>query len=783
MRYSTCSIPWALHSASCAPKSAESGCICGIIRFQNRKGTILVYKLTIVFTALLVATASQALEEVLVKAQHREESLADVPISITVLNGEELQHQGMTRIEDFTVLSPGLSGWEQGVSTPIYAIRGISTNSFGIGGEASVAVILDDSYVGRINSTSLTMVDVSRVEVLRGPQGTLFGRNATAGAILIYNNQPVDQFEGNYALEAGEDNDRGARLTVNQPLLGERLMLRASGFSYRNDGDLDNRWLGINIGDESSLGGRLALRSILGKFDATASYGYQRTNTNGLGYETLVPSLAAAGNVPPDPFDDRLALDTGTYDDVSNANGQLRLLWQPDVPFSLLSVTAYHNNNSPNLFDVDGSAVFLTTAGFVNRKSETLSQEIRFTGNKGNVDWVAGGIVFSEEVSATVQLTYSDINILSGRPVSPADFGLPFPDFELCDTTSDLLFGACQQSVEELSYQEGDYLSYGIYGDVTWSLAPRLTVTTGLRYSADDKDFKYRSAPVDSVSTALNALNSAPLNPAGNLLGYATDSWEHMDENWSDWEARLALNYLLGEQNNAYASVSKGYKSGGFEPAATPVLSVFDPEQALSAELGLRGTAWDGQLGYQMGGYGYQVDEYQVQVIENGLVRTVNTNGVRGYGLESLLQALLTPNWQLQLGYAYTHAEFRDFQSDAGNLDGNRTILTPRNSGYLSVNYSSPSYSWGSVALMWRTEYMGDIYFTAQNTQEDRQQDFFRSTAQLSYVEPGKSWQLDLVVRNIFDERVLIFKQDVGAGEVARRAKPRYVGLAFSGSF
>lgn len=170
-------------------------------------------------------------------------------------------------------------------------------------------------------------------------------------------------------------------------------------------------------------------------------------------------------------------------------------------------------------------------------------------------------------------------------------------------------------------------------------------------------------------------------------------------------------------------------------------------------------------------------------MIENGLARTVNTNGVRGYGVESTLQALLTPSWQLQLGYAYTHAEFRDFETDTGNLNGNRTILTPQNSGYLSLNYSSPRFSWGSAALLWRTEYMGDIYFTAQNTRQDRQQDFFRSTAQLSYIEPDQNWQIDLIVRNVFDENVLIFKQDVGAGEVARRAKPRYVGLAFSGSF
>jgi outer membrane receptor protein involved in Fe transport len=170
-------------------------------------------------------------------------------------------------------------------------------------------------------------------------------------------------------------------------------------------------------------------------------------------------------------------------------------------------------------------------------------------------------------------------------------------------------------------------------------------------------------------------------------------------------------------------------------------------------------------------------------VIENGLARTVNTNGVRGYGVESQLQALLTPNWQLQLAYAFTHAEFRDFDTDTGNLDGNRTILTPQHSGYLSLNYSSARYSWGSLALMWRTDYLGDIYFTAQNTRQDRQDDFFRSTAQLSYIEPDQNWQIDLMVRNVFDQDALIFKQDVGAGEVARRAKPRYFGLTFSGSF
>ena len=143
--------------------------------FCNKSNNSLRVTFSFIFS-LLTSGSALGLEEVIVQAQHREQALKDVPISITVLDGEALQQQGINRIEDFTELTPGLSGWEQGVSTPIYAIRGISSNSFGIGGEASVAVIVDDAYVGRINSTSLTMVDVDRVEVLRGPQGTLFGR-------------------------------------------------------------------------------------------------------------------------------------------------------------------------------------------------------------------------------------------------------------------------------------------------------------------------------------------------------------------------------------------------------------------------------------------------------------------------------------------------------------------------------------------------------------------------------------------------------------------------------
>ena len=177
---------------------------------------------------------------------------------------------------------------------------------------------------------------------------------------------------------------------------------------------------------------------------------------------------------------------------------------------------------------------------------------------------MAGAILFNKDVSTTVRLTYSDIQ-RAFRARSPRRFWPAVARTLNSATPPDLLFGSCQ-AAEELSDQKGDYLSYGICGDASWTIMDRHDCHRDTAASADDGT-QYRSAPVASVTSALNALNAAPLNPAGNLLGYSTTGAQHVDDNWDDLEARLALNYLVNDRASAYASVAKGYKAGGFEPA------------------------------------------------------------------------------------------------------------------------------------------------------------------------------------------------------------------------
>ena len=704
------------------------------------------------------------LEEVVVRAQHRDQSLLDVPITVTVLAADQLDHLGVRNIEAVANIAPGLSGWEQGVSTPIYAIRGISSNSFGIGGEASVALIVDDSYVGRINSSSATLLDVERIEVLKGPQGTLFGRNSTAGAILVYSQKPQPEASAKIQLQAGDYQQRDSSLIVNLPI-SEHVFLRANGFYFSQDGDVENIIYQHDVGDEQSRGGKLALRYLVDDLDITLSYADQQTKTGGLGYETLNPQLAAVGGVAANPYDDVLATDTDTYDNVNNRDARLAVAWQLNEQLALQSITAYHQNQSPNLFDVDGSALFLTSAGFIARDSETLSQEFRFNGQHGDVDWVAGAIAFKEKVSNTIELRYSDINALAGRPG---------PGFTLCDATSTALLGPCQAEVQELAYQQGDYLSYGAFVDGSWSVTERLTVSAGLRYSYDHKQFKYRSSPVNSVTSIIA---TPPGATPTNLVGYSNADWNKLHQDWDDWQPRVAVNYSFSDQHQLYASASQGYKAGGFEPEASADLSVFKPESVNSFDVGVRGETVDQGFSYQAALFAYDYRDYQVQIFENGISRTINADGVDGRGVELELNTRFLRYGLAQFHYAYTHSEFKSQQTDKGNLKGNATILTPEHSAWLNLEVKSPLHSWGSAGVSWQTRFQDEIYFSIINSDNTRQGAYTLSNVSISYYTPNNRWQLDLLAENVFDKSYLIYKNELSAGVVARRGAPRTMSL------
>ena len=710
-----------------------------------------------------VSASSRSIEEVIVRAQQRETRLLDTPLTVSVFDADFLQQNRLQRLESIVLATPNFSGWEQGVSTPIFALRGISSNSFGIGGEASVGFFVDDSYRGRINSTAITLIDVEQVEVLKGPQGTLFGRNSSAGTILVRHFEPTDVPSLELQLEAGENDYSGGYITANLPL-NANWALRTSLFRYDDEGDADNIVADSPVGDRNTRGGQLALSYRHQGFDALLRGSYQETHTGGLGYETLNPALAAAGGVSADPFDSVLATDIDTFDDIESSDLSLRLRWTLSESLQLTAITAWHENDSPNRFDVDGSAVFLTSASFAARNSETWSQELRLNGQTAALDWVVGGILFDESIDTVIELGYSDINLLAGTP--------------FCSASLTPVLGECQAAVLETAIQSGDYFSAGIFGDVSWRLSPTLSLGAGLRYSYDDKQFDYRSDPVTSVVAALAA---TPLNPAGNFLGYSTDGVESLDHRWDNWQPRLYGNWQFLDQHALFANVAKGYKAGGFDPEATRALSRFDAEEVWSLDAGLRGTVTAAKLSYQLSGFVYDYDDYQVQVIENGIARTDNVAGLDGRGLELEIRWAPTASLAVGVNAAWLDAEFKDTLTDTGNLGGNRPVVSPEYSTSLSLSWRSPTRSWGSLGLNWLSAWQDEIFFSVQNDPAASQGAYWRHDARLSwYPASGDRWRLDLFGRNLANEDYVIFQDNVGAGSVSRRGEPRFLGAAIS---
>ena len=703
---------------------------------------------------------NKVLEEIVVRAQYRDQRLQEVPLAITVLDSSFLQQHRLQQIQSIVMATPGLSGWEQGVSTPIFAIRGISSNSFGVGGESSVGLFVDETYRGRINSTSIKLVDVEQVEVLKGPQGTLFGRNSSAGAILVRHYLPTEKLSLEATVEAGDNRYRGLQATANVPLTAAWSM-RFSGFSFKDDGALENTWLNEGIGNNDTQGGQWALHYGADSLDATFRLAAQQTHTSGLGYETLEPALAAAGNVRPNAFDNVLTTDINTYDDVENQDASVQVNWALTKELKFTTITAWHHNDSPNLFDVDGSAIFLTSAGFTSRDSRTLSQEFRLHGSTGPLDWVGGVIVFDEDIKTTIELGYSDVNQLTA--------------LGLCSAVFEPVFGPCQDTALEIAKQRGDYFSTGVFGDVSWHFTDDLTLGAGLRYSYDDKEFRYRAAPVTSVITRLNA---SELNPSGNILGYATEGWEQLQQDWDDWQPRLYANWAFSADHNAFANLAKGFKAGGFDPKANTSLSTFAPEQVWNLDLGLRGAALQQRLSYQLTGFVYDYQDYQVQVIAEGIAHTGNAAKVDGHGVE--LEVIWNPLPALTLGLtgSWQDIQFKDYDTEDGDFRGNSPILAPEYTASFSVDWRSRQFAWGSLGASLLSSYQSEVFFTVQNSRDAHQSGFYRHDAKASYFTPARMWQLDVFVRNLGDEDYFIFQQDVGSGPVARSGESRFWGMA-----
>jgi iron complex outermembrane receptor protein len=735
------------------------------------------------------------LEEVVVTAQHREQPLEEVPITMNVVNDDLLNDVAADDLSDLNGFVPGLLVWSASPTQPAYQIRGIRTADFGIGTDPAIGVYVNGVYMARSGASLLAFNDIERIEVLKGPQGTLFGRNSAAGAISVVTRQPVDDLDAQLKLRVGEYGKQQAEGMVNLPLTGG-FSLRASGLWNKSDGWVEDGSTGKHLWPEDNWATRLSLRSeITSETQALLTWDHDAIDQNArpaFGLVPLGPDDARAP-YPPDPatfLDPRKAWvhNDVTGNEESRGLDALTLFVDHDFGWSTLrSTTAWRQFDTRNREDEDGTnrlALYFDTANV--ETNESWYQEFRLSGRTATLDWVAGLSYYDEDARQSTDTHASTDSV----DTALLNLGLAgTPDGTLFGYTSSVLAaGGIPLTMlglpwREVMRNEGHFRATALYGDVIWHANQRLNVTAGLRYTHDHKDFSWfngpRQAPeLDATVAALQAagfFDTFPIPPSAYrrdlVFAFPPVDGQPIEgarvtsgDAWDDLSPRLVLDYRVTPEMMVFGSLARGYTAGGFN--SVQPLSHFDSEDVWNVEAGVKGLfAMAGVIvNASVFRYQYRNKQAVTFVQDAGSVGryVVDTSDQQAWGFD------LDSRWQpldaftLTLAAQYIDATYDDYISPTGaDLSGEPTG-EPFLSAALGANYVWTFASLGRLDLSAQYAYRGETRCNGDSQLQgtcrvspnfDVGQAMSRADARLAWSSPDDRWGAAVFITNLFDDQ------------------------------
>ncbi len=664
-----------------------------LIATSVRRSWASAYLLAIA-VAGLSATASATLEEVVVTARKTAESLQDTPISVTALSGDRLEDMGLSRITKLQNVTPNLVFQ----NTPAYSgagnnaavyIRGVGQKDFVPTIDPGVGIYVDEVYLGRSAGAVLDMIDIQQVEILRGPQGTLFGKNTIGGAISITTTKPNEEFGGKVDIKVGTDERRNIRGVLNLPL-SDTLFARGSFGSLQQDGYVFRPFDGKDLGNQDTLMGRLALRwAPSDTFTADLSFDYYDDETNGppllITRVDGFPESATAipgGNFPfinnlfagfspdfggPNPIvctfpnapsacftsanavtGNNTNLGTGpNYSEMENEAVSLTLTWDLDA-FTAKLITSYRSLDGEFANDRDGYPqndgqpavpglpilVNPVTHYFDTFKQDQFSVELQLTGSaiEDRLSWVAGVYAFEED----------------GENINPVDF-----------TT--------------VSLQSGGYFDYSseaVFAQATFDFTEKLSATAGIRYTKEDRDY----LPDQYIEEMpLGGLPFPCFNSDGSTkicaLGDRAVPYETVNNSISESTPMVSISYSFTDDVMLYGTYSEGFKVGGFTQRIfppEPSLPAFGPEYVDSLEAGIKAELLDNSLRVNLAVYSADYSDLQILISEPSRVGPYTTNAgdatIDGFELE--INYLSENGVLIDLAVGYTDAGYDSLNPD-----------------------------------------------------------------------------------------------------------------------
>ena len=701
----------------------------------------------------------------MVTAQRRAENLQDVPSAITALSETVIERADIHDLTDIATRIPGLTFSPFSPGQNIVALRGASSNDDGAGTDNSVAVFVDDVYLGRVSNINPELFDIERIEVLRGPQGTLYGKNTIGGAINVVSRKPgIEALQGKLRLNVGNFQRREVAGLLSGPL-SDHWAAKAS-LSYRKrDGWVDNVYLNKKQKDDDVVALRGQLLYSGERLEALFSADFNR-----LDVEDMARTPIATGE-PGDPAF-WAAKVPGSHADLCKGRGpdcsagpidgyakreawgsSVKLNWNP-APGELVSITAYRENQADWNMDSTGTPasplppLFNQINDDILDKTQQFTQELRWVSGVGDkLDYIAGLWFLREETDRTECF---DNDVQTSDCTATADGGATDWYRQVNETTS-----------------------YAAFGQVDWMLAQAWELTVGGRYSYDRKQIQNDAIAGDFVVINQTFSNS-------------------VSENWSAFTPKLSLAFMPNDNATIYGAVSWGFKSGGFAaaPQGIEFTEPLDQEEALNYEVGLKAGV-GGSLRINAAVFYTEYQDLQIQTFGPltaaaafGTFQTFNAGDAEIVGAELEATWIVTDKLTLSGFYAYQDSEFGDTNIPGTafpDQSGQDLIRAPENKFSLNADYLQPLAGGSELAVNLSWRYTDDQRGELEPWAIQPEFDLF--DARLSWTNSNGDLEVAVWGRNLADEGYISHLYTIASSVVAVYGDPRMYGATVTVQF
>jgi iron complex outermembrane recepter protein len=693
---------------------------------------------------IVLPRSSVHLDEVIVSAQKREELLQQLPLSIAAFSARKTEQYRLWNTKDITAIVPNLYSANSGDQRNVTSVRGITSTSY----DPAVATYIDGVNQFNLDTYIAQLFDIERIEVLRGPQGTLYGRNAMGGVINIITKKPLNYTTGFAEASIGNYGRQRYGVGVRSPLIKEKLYAGASLVYDRLDGYYKNEFNNSSFDKQSGITGNYYISFIASsRLSFTLNVKHNNNRNNG-----AFPMAGSADQAFENPFVLNQNAVSKMIDNTFNSSLSVSYSG-PSVNF--ISQTAWQSNHRYYTVPLDGDFSPIDGVTIINNygdkwnKVQAITQEFRLSSpasTSSPLKWTTGIYLFHQYVPSKQTTHFGEDADLLGSPAE---------NFGLINTGKGKSYGAA------------------LYGQVSYAVTGKLDLIAGLRY---DHEYKKQSV-----------LGEYQQDPDPTPV-FETQPDTSATANFNAISPKLGLAYRFTKNTNGYITYSRGFRAGGFtqlssDPSQLP-LYPYKPEYSSNFEAGIKNSFLNNRLYLNIALFYTLVSDAQVPtlVLPDAVTITKNAGKLNSKGVEMEISTKPVKGLEVDYNFGYTDAKYKTLKlSQNGaeqNYDGNKQVFTPVTTSALAAQYGFDLGSAQNLRLIVRGEWqaIGDLYFDLANTIRQDAYSLFNTRFGLA----AKNFEVMGWIRNIGDKKYIAYAYDFGAVHLGN---PRTYGITLIGKF